>query len=59
LGAIAVFCVNPGVEAIGAGWFFTIIALLVLLSGVIIVVELKFGPKWRLQRLERVRICQL
>ncbi|KAG0748328.1 hypothetical protein G6F57_002539 [Rhizopus arrhizus] len=54
LGAIAVFCVNPGVEAIGAGWFFTIIALLVLLSGVIIVVELKFGPKWRLQRLERV-----
>ncbi|PHZ11529.1 putative MFS transporter [Rhizopus microsporus ATCC 52813] len=53
LGALAVFCVNPGVEFMGIGWFFTTVSLIVFVSRAILIVELKYGPKWRLQRTER------
>ncbi|CAO3701068.1 unnamed protein product [Rhizopus stolonifer] len=53
LGAIAVFFVNPGIEALGIGWFFTTISIIVFVSRAILIVELKFGPKWRKQRVER------
>lgn len=59
LGALAVFCVNPGVDSIGIGWFFTTVSLIVFVSRTILIVELKYGPKWRLQRIERNNIRQL
>lgn len=59
LGALAVFCVNPGVDLIGIGWFFTTVSLIVFVSRTILIVELKYGPKWRLQRSERNTIRQL
>ncbi|CEJ00688.1 hypothetical protein RMCBS344292_14738 [Rhizopus microsporus] len=56
LGALVVFCVNPGVEFMGIGWFFTTVSLIVFVSRAILIVELKYGPKWRLQRIERSKV---
>ncbi|RCI06850.1 hypothetical protein CU098_013552 [Rhizopus stolonifer] len=52
VGALAVFCVNPGVNSIGTGWFFTIIGIVILISRVMLIIELKMGPQWRRERLE-------
>ncbi|KAI8330551.1 major facilitator superfamily domain-containing protein [Blakeslea trispora] len=55
LGAIASSVIDPGIEGVGVGWMFTIIGLLVFLVNVSIPVLLKFGPRWRAQRIERMK----
>ncbi|KAI8642182.1 putative MFS transporter [Parasitella parasitica] len=53
LAAAVVMIVQPGIQAIGVGWLFTTISLVLLVSRVTIVVLLKCGPKWRKERLAR------
>ncbi|CEP12498.1 hypothetical protein [Parasitella parasitica] len=48
--ALAILSVVPGAQAIGAGWIFTIISIVILISRASLFIELKYGPKWRLQR---------
>ncbi|OBZ84217.1 Quinidine resistance protein 2 [Choanephora cucurbitarum] len=55
LGAIASSVIDPGIEGVGVGWMFTIIGLLVTLLNISIPVLLKFGPRWRAQRIERLK----
>ncbi|KAI8077242.1 MFS transporter [Gilbertella persicaria] len=50
LGAGAVMMVEPAVAAMGVGWFFTMVSFVLLLSRTTVIVLLKFGPKWRLER---------
>ncbi|ORZ21205.1 major facilitator superfamily transporter [Absidia repens] len=54
LGAVAVLVVNPGITALGTGWMFTTISLILFVSRILIIVELKYGAKWRLERAERI-----
>ncbi|KAI8086461.1 major facilitator superfamily domain-containing protein [Halteromyces radiatus] len=54
LGAVAVLAINPGIYALGIGWMFTAISSVLFLSRALIIIELKLGPKWRVQRIERI-----
>ncbi|KAI8373550.1 major facilitator superfamily domain-containing protein [Choanephora cucurbitarum] len=53
LGAGAVMIVEPAISKMGVGWFFTMISSILFVSRISIVILLKFGPKWRLERLKR------
>lgn len=53
MAAAVVMAVQPGIQGIGVGWLFTTISLILLVSRISIMVLLKFGPKWRKQRLQR------
>ncbi|KAF1797826.1 major facilitator superfamily domain-containing protein [Mucor lusitanicus] len=53
LAAAVVMAVQPGIERLGVGWLFTLIALVLLVSRVSMIVLLSYGPKWRNQRLQR------
>lgn len=49
----------PGINALGAGWYFTIVSLILFVSRVSMVIELRYGPQWRLERLEREKKMEL
>ncbi|KAI9485264.1 MAG: major facilitator superfamily domain-containing protein [Benjaminiella poitrasii] len=53
LGAVSVMIVQSGVQGIGVGWFFTTVSLILFVSRVTMIIELKYGPKWRMERLQR------
>ncbi|CEP12283.1 hypothetical protein [Parasitella parasitica] len=53
LAAAVVMIVQPGIQAIGVGWLFTVISLVLLVSRITIVVLFRCGPKWRKERLAR------
>ncbi|KAG1107328.1 hypothetical protein G6F42_016406 [Rhizopus arrhizus] len=53
LAAAVVMAVQPGIERLGVGWMFTLISLVLLVSRVSMVVLLRYGPKWRNQRLQK------
>ncbi|KAL7312101.1 hypothetical protein PS15m_007902 [Mucor circinelloides] len=53
LAAVVVMAVQPGIERLGVGWLFTLISLVLLVSRVSMVVLLRYGPKWRNQRLQK------
>ncbi|KAI8091104.1 major facilitator superfamily domain-containing protein [Gilbertella persicaria] len=55
LGAIASSVIDPGIEGVGVGWMFTIIGLLVTLFNICVPVLLRLGPRWREQRIERLK----
>ncbi|KAH9898723.1 major facilitator superfamily transporter [Xylariomycetidae sp. FL2044] len=42
---------QPLIDALGPGWYFTILGLLNALSGPLVLAEIKVGPKWRASRL--------
>ncbi|CAO3624160.1 unnamed protein product [Cunninghamella echinulata] len=54
LGGISVSLIGTGISNIGEGWLFTIMAIILFVSRLLILIELKFGAKWRMQRLERM-----
>ncbi|KAI7900386.1 major facilitator superfamily domain-containing protein [Cokeromyces recurvatus] len=56
LGAVATVSIEPGIQGVGAGWIFTIIGLICIASNILIPVLLKFGPRWRKARMERVAL---
>lgn len=53
MGAGGTAMVLPIVRAIGAGWTFTLIAGLMVLSLVFLLLQIQRGPKWRKQRREK------
>ncbi|CAO3610840.1 unnamed protein product [Mucor hiemalis] len=53
IGGCAVLIVHPGIQSLGAGWFFTTLSIISILSRVTITLELKYGPQWRKDRAER------
>lgn len=53
LSAIVILSCAPGIDALGVGWYFTVLSLILFVSRITMAVELKYGPKWRLERLER------
>jgi hypothetical protein len=53
LAAAVVTAVQPGIQGIGVGWLFTTVSLVLFISRISIMILLKFGPKWRKQRLQR------
>lgn len=50
LGAGATALVNPMLTAMGRGWCFTFIALVMMSTSSFLVVVIRFGPKWREER---------
>lgn len=58
LGAGASAVVNPMIEAMGQGWCFTLIGLVLLASVPILLVVIKFGPEWRRIRYEKQQAGQ-
>ncbi|KAI8331016.1 major facilitator superfamily domain-containing protein [Chlamydoabsidia padenii] len=53
LGAMAVVLIIPGIVALGTGWMFTTVSSILFVSRFLIIIELKYGSKWRLERMER------
>ncbi|KKK11865.1 putative MFS transporter [Aspergillus ochraceoroseus] len=51
LGAGATALIDPMLSAMGRGWCFTFIALVMLSTAPLLVLVIKFGPRWREQRL--------
>jgi MFS family permease len=56
LGAVATVSIEPGIQGIGIGWIFTIIGLICVASNSLVPVMLKFGPRWRMERIERLAL---
>ncbi|KAL0078829.1 chloramphenicol resistance protein [Phycomyces blakesleeanus] len=54
LGAVAVVIINPGIAAIGVGWMFTTVSLVLFVSRILMVIELRYGHQWRLERTRRI-----
>ncbi|KAI8381140.1 major facilitator superfamily domain-containing protein [Radiomyces spectabilis] len=52
-GAVATTLVLPGVKLLGAGWMFTLVSGILLLSRIPMFWELSRGPRWRHQREQR------
>ncbi|KAI7881682.1 MFS general substrate transporter [Lichtheimia hyalospora FSU 10163] len=50
-GALATVMVLPIIQLVGAGWAFTIISAILLLSRITLVLAMSYGPKWRRQRM--------
>lgn len=50
LGAAATACIDPMIRGVGAGWAFTILALIVAATTPLYWLELRQGPKWRESR---------
>ncbi|KAI9337094.1 major facilitator superfamily domain-containing protein [Pilaira anomala] len=53
LGATSILLVQPGIDSIGVGWFFTAASLFLLSTKPILSLELKYGPTWRAERQKR------
>jgi cyanate permease len=53
LGAIATVYIDPGIEGVGMGWMFTILGLCLTANCICIPILIKYGPKWRQNRLDR------
>ncbi|KAL2193683.1 major facilitator superfamily domain-containing protein [Corynascus similis CBS 632.67] len=51
LGAGAAAVVIPMMDAMGTGWAFTFIAFLILLMAPVLWVVMRWGPKWRVERI--------
>ncbi|CAO3646173.1 unnamed protein product [Cunninghamella blakesleeana] len=54
LGGIGVSFIGTAITNIGEGWLFTIMSIILLFSRLLIMIVLKFGPKWRKQRMEKM-----
>ncbi|KAF9895278.1 hypothetical protein FE257_000181 [Aspergillus nanangensis] len=52
LGAGATALIDPMLEAMGRGWCFTFVALVMLATAPLLWVVIRFGPRWREERLE-------
>ncbi|RJE17985.1 Sugar and other transporter [Aspergillus sclerotialis] len=50
LGAGATALVNPMLTAMGRGWCFTFIALVMMLTTLLLLVVMRYGPRWREER---------
>ncbi|KAF2100707.1 putative multidrug transporter [Rhizodiscina lignyota] len=50
VGAGGTAAILPIVNAIGAGWAFTLFAMVLVLALGLLVVQLRYGPKWRKRR---------
>ena len=48
--ATATVSIEPGIRGVGIGWMYTILGLLLVVSNVLLPILLKFGPKWRQNR---------
>ncbi|KAI8065027.1 major facilitator superfamily domain-containing protein [Thamnidium elegans] len=55
LSAIAVVCIEPGIEGIGIYWLFTIIGIILVISNISVPILLKYGPEWNRCRAEKSR----
>jgi hypothetical protein len=55
LGAVGAIVIQPGIRKIGVGWCFTTLALILLVSRIAIVFELRYGPIWRQARLDKLK----
>ncbi|KAI7871673.1 major facilitator superfamily domain-containing protein [Spinellus fusiger] len=53
LGAVAVVVINPGIAAVGVGWMFTTVSLILFVSRILMIIELRYGQQWRLERNRR------
>ncbi|KAL5338155.1 major facilitator superfamily domain-containing protein [Aspergillus crustosus] len=53
LGAGATALIDPMLEAMGRGWCFTFIALVMLLTTPLLWVVIRMGPQWRKERQEK------
>lgn len=54
MGAIAVVCIAPGINRLGVGWMLTLISFILFISRLLMMIEFKNGPKWRMERAERM-----
>ncbi|KAL4780075.1 major facilitator superfamily domain-containing protein [Aspergillus varians] len=54
LGAGATALIDPMLEAMGRGWCFTFIALVMLLTAPLLWVVIQFGPRWRKERQAKI-----
>lgn len=54
LGAAAAVSIEPGIQGIGVGWTFTLIGLICVASNALVPVMLMFGPRWRMERIQRL-----
>ncbi|CAO3680217.1 unnamed protein product [Umbelopsis ramanniana] len=52
-GAGATVLIDPALQALGVGWGFTVVSLVLLPSRLLILPLLKWGPTWRQQRMEK------
>ncbi|CAO3600172.1 unnamed protein product [Absidia cylindrospora] len=50
LGAVITVCVDPGIQGVGVGWFFTIIGIIIILSNGLFLFLLNSGSKYRRMR---------
>lgn len=53
LGAGATALINPMIKAMGRGWCFTFIALVMLATSPLLLVVIRWGPKWREERRQK------
>ncbi|KAI8148733.1 major facilitator superfamily domain-containing protein [Fennellomyces sp. T-0311] len=53
LGAAATVAIEPGIQSVNVGWMYTILGLLLVVSNSLFPVLLKFGPRWRKNRMDR------
>ncbi|KAI9487739.1 MAG: major facilitator superfamily domain-containing protein [Benjaminiella poitrasii] len=54
LGAVATVTIEPGIQGVGVGWIFTIIAFVCIASNALVPILFKFGPRWRKARMEKI-----
>ncbi|KAI1332353.1 chloramphenicol resistance protein [Xylariaceae sp. FL0255] len=55
LGAGATAAIEPLIDAIGRGWAFTLVALVILVPSPVLWLIAERGPKWRREKLEEIR----
>ena len=53
LGAGATALILPMTQAMGLGWSYTLIALVYVLLSPMLLVVIRYGPRWRAERKER------
>ncbi|KAF7724883.1 hypothetical protein EC973_000596 [Apophysomyces ossiformis] len=53
LGAVATVVISPGIQGVGAGWMFTILALILIASNSLLYFLMKYGPQWRERRAQQ------
>ncbi|RCI01297.1 hypothetical protein CU097_013755 [Rhizopus azygosporus] len=53
LGAVSALFIDIGIEGLGIGWMFTVVASIMTVSNICIPILLIFGPAWRRRRTER------
>lgn len=55
VGAAGVAAIQPMIEALTAKWAFLLLAGITLLMVPLLYIEMRWGARWRLQRLERLK----